>query len=339
MIPKMIYKNVFVFVFCFSLFALPLFALQDALYNGTDYTLYAQYNKSAVQGDCVFVYLTYIQKKLQKATQKENAFLDTTAFLTLEDPLPPTKTIQKAQFYVINTDLKKQIDFLCGLPIDTYQKPRSYTLTITYRPCGKETLQVVLPFSVEKRDFVFETIPLDKNNTNIKKDASDTRLKQIQKLNDILFTTNLKSVYEVSSFVCPLDPQGTGKKLRYTSYFGDRRTYTYTTGGTSLSLHYGNDYGVPTGTQVFACAAGRVVMAETRVTTGFSVVIEHLPGLYSLYYHLSKMEVCVGQDVKKGQLIAQSGSTGLATGPHLHWEIRLLGQAVRPEFFLTFGMQ
>jgi murein DD-endopeptidase MepM/ murein hydrolase activator NlpD len=76
-------------------------------------------------------------------------------------------------------------------------------------------------------------------------------------------------------------------------------------------------------------------MAENRISTGYSIVIEHLPGLYSLYYHLSKMDVKEGDMVKKGQLIGLSGSTGLATGPHLHWEMRLNGEAVRPEFFLS----
>ena len=99
-------------------------------------------------------------------------------------------------------------------------------------------------------------------------------------------------------------------------------------------MHNGNDYGIPEGTEVKACADGKVVMAENRISTGWSIVIEHLPGLYSLYYHLSKMDVKEGDMVKQGDLIGKSGSTGLATGPHLHWEMRLNGSAVRPEFFL-----
>ena len=76
-------------------------------------------------------------------------------------------------------------------------------------------------------------------------------------------------------------------------------------------------------------------MAENRISTGWSVVIEHLPGLYSLYYHCSELNVKEGDMVKQNQLIAKSGATGLATGPHLHWEIRLNGSAVVPEFFLN----
>ena len=100
-------------------------------------------------------------------------------------------------------------------------------------------------------------------------------------------------------------------------------------------MHFGNDYGIPEGSTVSACADGKVVIAENRISTGWSIVVEHLPGLYSLYYHLSEMEVKEGDMVKQGQEIGKSGSTGLATGPHLHWEMRLNGEAVRPEFFIS----
>ena len=64
-------------------------------------------------------------------------------------------------------------------------------------------------------------------------------------------------------------------------------------------------------------------MARWRIVTGYSVIIEHLPGLYSIYYHLSELKCKEGDIVNKGDLVALSGATGLATGPHLHWEIRM----------------
>ena len=157
---------------------------------------------------------------------------------------------------------------------------------------------------------------------------SPERLAQIEKLNNILFTTMPEDVYTLKKFTCPTT------STRYTAYYGDRRTYAYSNGKSSTSLHYGNDYGIPEGSEVRACADGKVVMAENRISTGWSIVIEHLPGLYSLYYHLSSMDVKEGDTIKQGDLIGKSGSTGLATGPHLHWEMRLNGSAVRPEFFM-----
>jgi murein DD-endopeptidase MepM/ murein hydrolase activator NlpD len=76
-------------------------------------------------------------------------------------------------------------------------------------------------------------------------------------------------------------------------------------------------------------------MAKERILTGFSIVIEHLPGVYSLYYHLDKLDVKVGQMVSAGDKIGDSGFTGLATGPHLHWEIRVAGNAVEPKTLLA----
>ena len=80
-------------------------------------------------------------------------------------------------------------------------------------------------------------------------------------------------------------------------------------------------------------------MAENRITTGWSVCIEHLPGLYSLYYHMNKLDVTEGQIVQKGERLGESGCTGLATGPHIHWEVRLNAEAINPEYFTINGMQ
>jgi len=92
---------------------------------------------------------------------------------------------------------------------------------------------------------------------------------------------------------------------------------------------------VPTGTEVRACAAGKVVLARNRIVTGNSVVIEHLPGLYSLYYHMDSINVPEGIIVEASYPLGMSGSTGLATGPHLHWEIRVSTESADPDAFLA----
>jgi murein DD-endopeptidase MepM/ murein hydrolase activator NlpD len=74
-----------------------------------------------------------------------------------------------------------------------------------------------------------------------------------------------------------------------------------------------------------------VVLARPRIVTGNSVVIEHLPGVYSLYYHLDTIAVSEGEMVQTASLLGTSGSTGLATGPHLHWEIRVSGENTDPD--------
>lgn len=101
-----------------------------------------------------------------------------------------------------------------------------------------------------------------------------------------------------------------------------------------LQMHEGVDLVVPVGTPVQATAAGRVLFAGERGGYGNLVVIEHENGIQSLYGHLDSMDVAVGDRVERGQIVARSGNTGLSTGPHLHFEIRLGGRPVNPVEFL-----
>ena len=240
------------------------------------------------------------------------------------------KVIEKANFYSIGKKKANQTytDMLCGIPLSPWLTNGNYSLKVIFSFGDDDAGEFNLPVTFKSRQFIEEVIELDASNTAIKTDMSPERLAQIEKLNNILFTTMPEDVYTLKKFTCPTT------STRYTAYYGDRRTYAYSNGKSSTSLHYGNDYGVPEGSEVRACADGKVVMAENRISTGWSIVIEHLPGLYSLYYHLSSMDVKEGDTIKQGDLIGKSGSTGLATGPHLHWEMRLNGSAVRPEFFM-----
>jgi murein DD-endopeptidase MepM/ murein hydrolase activator NlpD len=121
---------------------------------------------------------------------------------------------------------------------------------------------------------------------------------------------------------------------RQTAAFADRRQYLYAEGGSSQSLHNGVDLAAPVGTPVLACGAGRVVLAADRLVSGKTVVLEHLPGVYTLYFHLSELAVAEGQEVQAGARIGAVGMTGLATGPHLHWELRVNASPVDPRVYL-----
>ena len=114
---------------------------------------------------------------------------------------------------------------------------------------------------------------------------------------------------------------------RVTSSFGTRRVYV---GGTPASYHAGTDFGGGVGTPVYAPAHGIVVLAELLQVRGNAILIDHGLGLYSGYWHLSEFFVQPGAEVQPGTLIGHIGNTGLVTGPHLHWEMRLGGIAVDP---------
>lgn len=86
--------------------------------------------------------------------------------------------------------------------------------------------------------------------------------------------------------------------------------------------HGGIDLGVPVGTPVVAAAAGVVTFAGTQSGYGTHVEVRHGDGAVTTYSHLSAIEVAVGEPVRAGQEIADSGNTGRSTGPHLHFELR-----------------
>lgn len=96
------------------------------------------------------------------------------------------------------------------------------------------------------------------------------------------------------------------------------------------SLHKGVDLAAPEFSHVRAVAAGRVVFAGKYAGFGKLVTIQHDRRHISLYAHLGEIKVSLGQQVPAGQLIGKVGETGLATGPHLHFEWRVDGKPVNP---------
>ena len=112
-----------------------------------------------------------------------------------------------------------------------------------------------------------------------------------------------------------------------TSWFGNRRTYNQ---DPSVSFHTGLDYGGGIGLPIKAPAAGVVVFAGPLTVRGNATIIDHGWGVYSGFWHQSKIEVTVGEKVQPGQEIGLIGGTGRVTGAHLHWEVWVNGVQVDP---------
>jgi murein DD-endopeptidase MepM/ murein hydrolase activator NlpD len=143
-----------------------------------------------------------------------------------------------------------------------------------------------------------------------------------QKKVEKVFATVTPQQLWLGKFALPL------KGEVYTSApFGQRRSYA---GGPVSSYHAGQDYGADSGTPVYAPITGTVVLAEPLQVRGKAVILDHGLGVFSGFWHLSKINVQTGQVVRPGQVVGRVGNTGLSTGAHLHWEMRVGGVPVNP---------
>lgn len=144
---------------------------------------------------------------------------------------------------------------------------------------------------------------------------------------------NLKETVEVAA-VAEVVKRGTKSKPTY-MYPVTNWNLTSNFGYRWGRLHAGADVGVPIGTTVRASRAGQVITAGWVGGYGNCVIIDHGDGVTTRYGHLSEVTVSVGQYVDQGQQVALSGNTGRSTGPHLHFEIRINGEAVDPLPYLA----
>ncbi len=149
---------------------------------------------------------------------------------------------------------------------------------------------------------------------------SEQNLKELQKL-----IQAQKSILEAIPSLWPVFS-------RITSRFGDART-SNASGGTRP--HQGVDIACPVGTPVLTAEDGVVSFAGWESEYGRMVVIDHGKGFSTIYGHLKEIYVEAGNKVKKGHPLGSSGLTGNTTGPHLHYEVRIQGNAVNPSRYLN----
>lgn len=104
------------------------------------------------------------------------------------------------------------------------------------------------------------------------------------------------------------------------------------------AIHTGVDLSAPQGTPVHAAADGIVVHADWSGGYGRLVIVDHGNGLQTYYGHLSRFEVVTGQEIRRGDILARSGSSGRVTSPHLHYEVRMGGNPINPYPYLAKSM-
>lgn len=221
--------------------------------------------------------------------------------------------------------------FIALLGLGSDLKPGNYKLRAEIRNSEGTSIHE-RPVLIRSRDFISEDIPLNRNMTDLRSSDSSKKRDQSRSLWALLNEVSDAPVIPLGIFLSPVED------FIQSSWYGDRRTYLYSDGETASSLHNGMDMAAETGTDIRTPIQGTVVMAEERILTGWTVVMEHLPGVYSLYYHMDKMYVELGDQLSQGDIMGTVGATGLVTGPHLHWELRVNTIPVDPEIYLSYPL-
>lgn len=182
-----------------------------------------------------------------------------------------------------------------------------------------------------ERDAIYESF-FSRSNRELKADLS-ARVGQMERDMTSLgesyldLQTAIEQVGDDCDHIPAIQPVINKQLSLLTTSYGMRIHPFYKT----LQAHQGVDYAIPEGSRVFATADGRVKEVSRRSSTsGQTVVIDHGNGYETSYSHLSQINVRKGQEVRRGDIIALSGDTGLSLAPHLHYEVRLHGMRVDP---------
>lgn len=183
---------------------------------------------------------------------------------------------------------------------------------------GDETIV----FKIVEGEYKKEKITVEGSKVTPPKEVLKRIEEEREEANKIYATANAGLKFN-SKFILPMSSA-------VTSPFGTARVFN----GTLKSYHGGTDFRAAVGTSVIAANDGVVAIAKDRYYAGGSVVIDHGEGIYTQYYHLSALNVKVGQSVKKGDIIALSGASGRVSGPHLHFGVIVGSVQVNPLNFV-----
>jgi len=217
-------------------------------------------------------------------------------------------------FYYDNATLT----YCAFLGIDLEEKPGPNSVPVKITAQNGIVSRTTVEFIIRKKDFPAEhlTVPESQVTLNRLDNARYEREKMmvaaiLQKPSDLKLRN--------SDFLKPLQAD-------VDTPFGVRRFFN----NKPKNPHSGVDFKAPEGTPVVASNHGRVVLTGNHFFSGNSVFIDHGSGIITMYFHLASFAVAHGETIEKGQVVGHVGSTGRATGPHLHWGMRINNQRVDP---------
>lgn len=224
---------------------------------------------------------------------------------------------KELQPYKIYNKIKPHL-FRTFIPTSATDKPGKYKIKIKATNIYGRTERFYVVFHIKKKKFPTQYIKVPKKK---KKDLTRKQLSNEARI----FGAKLRSEYNrrhiAGTFITPV-------KGIVTSVFGAQRKYNT---GRLAWYHKGLDIANKTGTPIKAANSGIVMLAQNFTIHGKSVIIDHGYGVKTLYNHLNSINVKSKQIIKKGDVIGYVGTTGISTGPHLHFGVSVFNVRVNPD--------
>ena len=206
---------------------------------------------------------------------------------------------------------------ILGVDLDTKAGEHKASVMLTMEDGRVEQREAFIKVVAKK----YPTTQLKVEDKYVELNKTDlARANRETKETEAIYAAITKEMLWSEPFAIPVEGETGGTN------FGHRRVFN----GQPRAPHAGADLRARTGTPVHAANRGRVVLAKNLFFTGNTVILDHGLGIYSLYAHLSRIDVKPGDIVSNGQLVGLSGATGRVTGPHLHWGMRVQGARVDP---------
>jgi murein DD-endopeptidase MepM/ murein hydrolase activator NlpD len=201
--------------------------------------------------------------------------------------------------------------------------PGSYSLALNVRAPDGILVPAMVPLTLRPGSYPASPVMRYPPATQRLLDDKELVRSENQRLSDLFATQPYSPPRWSGAFRLPLESY-------VTNVFG----YMGTRDGKRVGYHEGIDFRGRVGTPIPAPAAGVVILAETLTLRGGTIFIDHGAGIVTGYFHLSEIGVQVGDNVTQGQFLGRVGATGLVTGPHLHWEMRVNGRWVNPHMMV-----
>jgi murein DD-endopeptidase MepM/ murein hydrolase activator NlpD len=237
-------------------------------------------------------------------------------FITLAEPAAQSASVRwRNQTY----PLYKDGDVWRGMvPIRPEATPGGYSLVVTYRANGQEQ-RLERKVQVATVKYPVQHLKMARSTSKLYNYPGVEKEDRI--IGTAIRTVSNRRLWE-GDWMLP-------SPGRFSTMFGEKRIRN----GRAVGRHRGLDIAAKKGVPVLAAADGKVALAGSYRKHGGTVVIDHGMGVTSLYLHLSAIHAKKGEMVKQGDLIGEVGSTGVATGPHLHWSVYVQGTPVEPLLF------